>query len=53
MRAPAGLSISNTLEIRPGYRFVVLANKDMRLRPYVDHRALSSNMPIYLGPAVQ
>lgn len=51
--ARAGLSIPNTLEIRPGYRFVVLVNKDMHLRPYVDHRTLSSNMPIDLGPVVQ
>jgi hypothetical protein len=30
--------IPNTLEIRPGYRFVVTVNKDMHLRPYVDRR---------------
>ncbi len=36
--ARAGLSIPNTLEIRPGYRFVVMVNKDMHLRPYVDRR---------------
>ena len=36
--ARAGLSIPNTLEIRPGYRFVVMVNKDMHLRPYIDHR---------------
>ncbi len=51
--ARAGLSIPNTLEIRPGYRFVVMVNKDMHMRPYVDHRALSSSMPINLGPVVQ
>lgn len=51
--ARAGLSIPNTLEIRPGYRFVVMVNKDMHMRPYVDHRALSSTMPINLGPVVQ
>jgi hypothetical protein len=27
----AGLSIPNTLEIRPGYRFVVMVNKEMHL----------------------
>lgn len=36
--ARAGLAIPNTLEIRPGYRFVVMVNKDMHLRPYIDHR---------------
>jgi type IV secretory pathway VirB10-like protein len=51
--ARAGLSIPNTLEIRPGYRFVVMVNKDMHLRPYVDHRTLSSSKPVDLGPMVQ
>jgi type IV secretion system protein VirB10 len=32
--ARAGLAIPNTLEIRPGYRFVVMVNKDMVLRPW-------------------
>ena len=50
--ARVGLSIPNTLEIRPGYRFVVMVNKDMRMRPYVDHRALSSSTPVDLGPMV-
>jgi len=51
--ARAGLSIPNTLEIRPGYRFIVMVNKDMHMRPYVDHRALSSSTPVDLGPMVQ
>jgi len=48
-----GVSIPNTLEIRPDYRFVVMVNKDMHMRPYVDHRALSSSTQVYLGPMVQ
>ena len=51
--ARAGLSIPNTLEIRPGYRFVVMVNKDMHLRPYVDHRTAGGTISIKLGPAVQ
>ena len=51
--ARAGLSIPNTLEIRPGYRFVVMVNKDMHLRPYVDRRAADSVVPVNLGPALQ
>jgi len=51
--ARAGLSIPNTLEIRPGYRFVVMVNKDVHLRPYVDHRTAGETIPIELGPVVQ
>jgi type IV secretory pathway VirB10-like protein len=51
--ARAGLSIPNTLEIRPGYRFVVMVNKDMHLRPYVDRRAVGSFLPVNLGPTMQ
>jgi type IV secretory pathway VirB10-like protein len=36
--ARSGLSIPNTLKIRPGYNFVVQVTKDMVLRPYVDRR---------------
>lgn len=36
--ARAGLTIPNTLEIRPGYNFVFMVNKDMKLPVYVDHR---------------
>lgn len=43
--ARAGLSIPNTLEIRPGYRFVVMVNKDMHLRPYVDQRMGTAQPP--------
>ncbi|MBO0738926.1 MAG: conjugal transfer protein TrbI [Alphaproteobacteria bacterium] len=32
--ARAGLAIPNTLEVSPGYRFVVMVNKDMVLRPW-------------------
>jgi len=51
--ARAGLSIPDTLEIRPGYRFMVMVNKDMHLRPYVDHRTAGVAIPINLGPVVQ
>lgn len=50
--ARAGLSIPNTLEIRPGYRFVVMVNKDMRLRPYVDQRANEAT-PVRFGTTGQ
>jgi type IV secretory pathway VirB10-like protein len=36
--ARAGLAIPNTLEIRPGYLFVFMVNKDIHLPVYVDHR---------------
>ena len=51
--ARAGLAIPNTLEIRPGYWFVVMVNKDMHLRPYVDHRTMAGTSPISLGPVIQ
>jgi type IV secretory pathway VirB10-like protein len=51
--ARAGLSIPNTLEIRPGYRFVVMVNKDMHLRPYIDHRTAGGAIPVNLGPTMQ
>ena len=51
--ARAGLSIPNTLEIRPGYRFVVMVNKDMHLRPYVDSRTASSSLSVSLGAMVR
>jgi len=51
--ARAGLSIPNTLEIRPGYRFVVMVNKDMQLRPYVDQRTALSGTLVNMGPVVQ
>lgn len=51
--ARAGLSIPNTLEIRPGYRFTVMVNQDMHLRPYADRRAADGTMPVSLGPVVQ
>ena len=51
--ARAGLAIPNTLEIRPGYRFVVMVNKDMHLRPYIDHRNITGTTPVNLGPVMQ
>lgn len=36
--ARAGLSIPNTLEIRPGYEFTIMVNKDLTLPQYIDHR---------------
>jgi type IV secretion system protein VirB10 len=51
--ARAGLAIPNTLEIRPGYRFMVMVNKDMHLRQYVDHRTMTGTTPVSLGPVMQ
>ena len=51
--ARAGLSIPNTLDIRPGYRFVVMVNKDMHLRPYVDRRTANGTASVSLGPVMQ
>jgi type IV secretion system protein VirB10 len=51
--ARAGLSVPNTLEIRPGYRFVVMVNKDMRLWPYVDQRTTINGTLANIGPVVQ
>ena len=51
--ARAGLSIPNTLNIRPGYRFVVMVNKDVHLRPYVDRRTAMSGTLANMGPVVQ
>lgn len=50
--ARAGLSIPNTLEIRSGYPFVVMVNKDMHLRPWVDHRRAGA-IPVNFGPMVR
>jgi type IV secretion system protein VirB10 len=50
--ARAGLAIPNTLEIRPGYRFVVMVNKDMHLRPYVDRRAAADRPPVGLDRTI-
>ena len=51
--ARAGLSIPNTLEIRPGYRFVVMVSKDMHLRPYIDRRTATGFTSVNLGPTVK
>ena len=51
--ARAGLSIPNTLEVRPGYRFVVMVNKDMHLRPYVDARTTTGATAIRVGPIMR
>ena len=45
--ARSGLSIPNTLEIRPGYKFVIQITKDMVLRPYVDRRTLPTQAAIF------
>jgi type IV secretory pathway VirB10-like protein len=47
--ARAGLSIPNTLDVRPGYVFVIMVAKDIHLPPYVDRRnavASASALPI-------
>jgi len=49
--AEAGLSIPNTIEIRPGYPFTIMVNKDMHLPAYVDHRTV--RVPSNLGPILQ
>ncbi len=51
--ARAGLSIPNTLEIRAGYRFVVMVNKDMHLQPYVDRRTAGNPRSVSLGPVMR
>jgi type IV secretion system protein VirB10 len=51
--ARAGLAIPNTLQIRPGYQFAVMVNKDMHLRPYIDRRTMAGTTPIRLGPVMQ
>ena len=50
--ARSGLTIPNTLRIRPGYHFVIQITKDMVLRPYLDQRT-SSAQPVSLGPVLQ
>jgi type IV secretion system protein TrbI len=49
--AEAGLAIPNTLEIRPGYSFVIMCAKDVRLPPYIDRRNASARQAS--GPIVQ
>lgn len=49
--ARAGLSVPNTLEIRPGYQFTVFVHKDIHLPPYVDQR--SGLVPVSLGSVIQ
>ena len=52
--ARSGLSVPNTLTIRPGDAFVVQVTKDMVLRPYVDRRTARPGVQaINLGPAMQ
>jgi type IV secretory pathway VirB10-like protein len=48
--AEAGLSIPNTLEVRPGYPFVIMVAKDVHLPPYVDRRNVRA---ISSGPILQ
>ena len=49
--ARAGLSIPNTIEIRPGYQFVIMCAKDVRLPPYVDRRNVART--VSAGPILQ
>lgn len=65
--ARSGLSVPNTISIRPGYRFGLRLTKDLVLRPYVDgrtHAQPPSNcrppagawpvvQQVHLGPFVQ
>lgn len=44
--AAAGLSIPNTLEVRPGYQFNIMVAKDIHLPPYRDRRLATSRGPI-------
>ena len=30
-----------------------MVNKDMHLRPYVDHRTMTGTTPVSLGPVIQ
>jgi type IV secretion system protein VirB10 len=53
MYAQAGLAIPPTLEIRPGYPFVVMVRKDMVLQPYVDHRTPHGTVPVSIGSMMQ
>jgi type IV secretory pathway VirB10-like protein len=41
--ARAGLAIPNTLEIKAGYRFVVMVNKDIVLRPWSSGQSAVTN----------
>ena len=49
--ARSGLSIPDTLVVRPGYRFTIQVTKDIVLRPYVDQR--TSGSLVSLGPVLQ
>jgi len=51
--ARAGMAIPNTLEIRPGYRFVLMAAKDIHLAPYVDRRTVRAAPATFGGPVLQ
>lgn len=50
--ARSGLSIPNTITVRPGYPFVVQVTKDLLLRPYVDRRTIGAQS-VNLGPVLQ
>jgi len=50
--ARSGLTIPNTIRIRPGTRFNIQITKDMVLRPYVDGRTRGAQQ-IHFGPLVQ
>jgi type IV secretion system protein VirB10 len=51
--ARAGLSIPSALRSRPGYRFVVMVNKRIGLRPCIDERTTNGFTPVNLEPTVK
>ena len=50
--ARSGLTIPNTITIRPGYNFVIKLTKDLVLRPYVDRRTVGGQIAT-AGPIMQ
>ena len=49
--AKSGLSIPNTLSVRPGYAFTIMVAKDMHLPVYADRRNIAATKPA--GPILQ
>ena len=49
--AKSGLSIPNTLSVRPGYAFTIMVAKDMHLPVYADRRNIVAAKPA--GPILQ
>jgi type IV secretory pathway VirB10-like protein len=48
--AQQGLSIPDTLVIRPGYQMVVSPDKDLPLTPYIDRRFPLDEQPYHCSP---